>query len=325
MAKFCSNCGRPLSEGEVCNCTHTDVNSDTKDVNVVKNHTENINDINQNSVETNPGNLDNANTNGDIDNAEKTTVVGSVSGVTAQNDTQNGYRNNTQPEYQNPYGSNNDNHSENYSGQWKEKESDFEKKIKQFGREIGKVFQRIFPLLKSPVKEIKNIMATDDKMGFYMIVVHILAMALVGAIAEESFLNVRAGHIFYSIFNVSLIRLILYAIVFVGTMDFLLAAILFFTTKVIFNCKTTYNKMMTIVGGMAVVNAVTLFTGTLIGIIFAGLGMLVISLGMIFSILVLVFAYSESVTMDVDKKIFSLLISSALLVIVAANIIYLVF
>lgn len=341
MAKFCSECGRPLKEGEICNCTDKN-HEEAKPGEEVAVDTQVNPEVEIILDEAKSGNTEEV--NGFIIKEEEkmsdAEIENEIESVVAE-----GYKEYQQEEKESQRAdTNSSNHQRPDSNpkdtQWssgyqeqnqkteeqrKKEESEFEKKARKFGGEIKRVMNHLVPMMKSPVKEIRNIMNIDDRMGIYMIVIHIIAVTVATVLAEESFLNHIMYNIFGYMFGYSLLKLIACTVVLVGVADYLLAALLLFTTQVIFNYKTTYNKMMTIVGGMAITNSAAILAGTVIGVLFSGLGALIILVGIVFSSLVLVFAYSDVIMLETDKKIFSLLIAFTLLVIVMANIVYFVF
>ncbi len=289
MARFCTRCGRPLEEGEVCTCQQDGAQTNSGQVNAQgqQPYSGQVNAQGQQSY-----------------SAQGNTQGQQMSG--AQNNAQGGQTYNNQGYA--GQGGQYYNNNQGYAGQGGQFTEQAGQMMNQFVSTSKNLFGRLVPMIKRPATELGAMAENEEtSLGIQMIVLHLavtLVMTIVYLLTLKSQLGVMAEYMEIPYVKIVLLMLILTAVV-----DFGLAAILFVVTKFIFKSELGFGGMLPLVGGMAVVNSAAFVVGGILMILSAQLGFIIIVVGAILGFLYMLGGYFKAVDISEDAKVYALFIS----------------
>lgn len=277
MQKFCNQCGRLLKEGEVCTCR-----------------------------QGMPGSYVNA--PGQTNSGGSTAVPGQG--------TSGGYMN--MPERQegeNLYvgqqrnGASYQTSSVNYQAQ-------FNQARPQFVDRTTNVFSKIVPILKHPVEGASQIASMGDSiLGIEMIIFNlgVIAILLVLAMIEMRF---RLGQ-YAAWVNIPYVKIVISAVAVDAAVYFSMAGLLLMTSKMIFRADTSFAEIISVIGTKALLDALITVVSMLLLIGSSKVALVSLTIGMIYSTLVFLFSYADSVELEGSKKVYSVLITYACLILLS--------
>lgn len=232
MAKFCNQCGRPLEEGETCNCQIQE-------------------------------------------------------GFTQSFQGQQGTQQNAQTS---------------------EGNSTLNQMNQQFAGKTKNLFEKILPLCKNPVGEIKNLAMSNDKsLGLIMVLCNIvisILITIIGMIVVRVKLGQYAEYI-----SIPYVKMIISVGILVAANYFALAGFLLLTSKVFFKAETNFAQMISVIGVKALYDTFIMIIGTVVSLVFPAIGIFLILLGGIYTMVVMLFSYGEVVNMNPNNKVYSICIS----------------
>lgn len=252
MAGFCENCGRPLADGEVCNCT----------------------------------------------GAQGTPY--------------------TQPNYTQPYGQTN--YAQPVGTAQPVQTSEFVNRAKS-------AIQELLPILKQPFTKTQELASSGNqnvgiagiaaKMAANILLLVVIWNKLISYIVDESYFFEKEELVDgLKEFGVSLPKLIVFAIVLTAGYDVLKALLLKAFTQNVFKGETNLSEMLTVVGAQDVFSAVVLLAALLISFVSPtwGIGLYFLSASAI--AIIEPVCYANVVRLDGNKKLFTYMIVSVIMVVV---------
>ena len=270
MARFCENCGRPLADGEVCNCTGT-----------------------QGAPYTQPN-------------------------YTQPNYTQPNY---TQPNYTQPYG------QPNYT-----QPAAQPAQTSAFVNQAKSAIQELLPILKQPFTKTQELASSGNqnvgiagivaKMAANILLLVVIWNKLISYIVDQSYFFEKEELVDgLKDFGISLPKLIIFAIILTVGYDVLKALLLKAFTQNVFKGETNLSEMLTVVGAQDVFSAVALLAALLISLVSPlwGIGLYFLASSAIAVIEPV--CYAGVARLDGNKKLFTYMIVSVIMV-VAVVIVY---
>ena len=300
MAKFCMYCGRPLAEGEVCNCQN-----------------------NANTQETAPQTAD-TNTQANAPAAEANVQPDNTNAqaqTAAQNDYDQGATPNQNFNQGGPIPNQNFNQgfNQNYNGNQgmpygaapqQAHSSELVNKIKF-------VFSKIAGMFKSPSATIKEFIAKDDlHYGVIMMAINIIGIFIISLI-EFLYLNNKL----YDMLPVAKLLLVTVIIAVINT--FGAAGLLYAFTNKTFKSNTSIAHIFAIKGVTSVLSVCLQVVTIIFTLLSAKLGLVLSVVAFIYTSVIFIANYVETVKLDTDKKSYALLITYSIVFIVEVIIFYL--
>lgn len=300
MAKFCMYCGRPLAEGEVCNCQN-----------------------NANTQETAPQTAD-TNTQANAPAAEAN-VQPDNTNAQAQTAAQNDYNQGANPN-QNfnqggpiPNQNFNQGFNQNYNGNqgMPYGAAPQQAHSSELGNKIKFVFSKIAGMFKSPSATIKEFIAKDDlHYGAIMMVINIIGVFIISLI-EFLYLNNKL----YDMLPVAKLLLVTVIIAVINT--FGVAGLLYAFTNKTFKSNTSIAHIFAIKGVTSVLSVCLQIVTIIFTLLSAKLGLVLSVVAFIYTSVIFIANYVETVKLDTDKKSYALLITYSIVFIVEVIIFYL--
>lgn len=300
MAKFCMYCGRPLAEGEVCNCQN-----------------------NANTQETAPQ-TDDTNTQANAPAAEAN-VQPDNTNVQAQTAAQNDYNQGANPN-QNfnqggpiPNQNFNQGFNQNYNGNqgMPYGAAPQQAHSSELGNKIKFVFSKIAGMFKSPSATIKEFIAKDDlHYGAIMMAINIIGIFIISLI-EFLYLNNKL----YDMLPVAKLLLVTVIIAVINT--FGAAGLLYAFTNKTFKSNTSIAHIFAIKGVTSVLSVCLQVVTIVFTLLSAKLGLVLSVVAFIYTSVIFIANYVETVKLDTDKKSYALLITYSIVFIVEVIIFYL--
>lgn len=300
MAKFCMYCGRPLAEGEVCNCQN-----------------------NANTQETAPQTAD-TNTQANAPAAEAN-VQPDNTNAQAQTAAQNDYNQGANPN-QNfnqggpiPNQNFNQGFNQNYNGNQEMPYGAAPQQAhsSELGNKIKFVFSKIAGMFKSPSATIKEFIAKDDlHYGAIMMAINIIGVFIISLI-EFLYLNNKL----YDMLPVAKLLLVTVIIAVINT--FGAAGLLYAFTNKTFKSNTSIAHIFAIKGVTSVLSVCLQVVTIIFTLLSAKLGLVLSVVAFIYTSVIFIANYVETVKLDTDKKSYALLITYSIVFIVEVIIFYL--
>ena len=300
MAKFCMYCGRPLAEGEVCNCQN---NANTQET--VPQTADTNTQANAPAAE--------ANAQPDNTNAQAQTA--------AQNDYNQGANPNQNFNQGGPIPNQNFNQgfNQNYNGNqgMPYGAAPQQAHSSELGNKIKFVFSKIAGMFKSPSATIKEFIAKDDlHYGAIMMAINIIGVFIISLI-EFLYLNNKL----YDMLPVAKLLLVTVIIAVINT--FGAAGLLYAFTNKTFKSNTSIAHIFAIKGVTSVLSVCLQVVTIIFTLLSAKLGLVLSVVAFIYTSVIFIANYVETVKLDTDKKSYALLITYSIVFIVEVIIFYL--
>lgn len=293
-------CGRPLAEGEVCNCQN-----------------------NANTQETAPQTAD-TNTQANAPAAEAN-VQPDNTNAQAQTAAQNDYNQGANPN-QNfnqggpiPNQNFNQGFNQNYNGNqgMPYGAAPQQAHSSELGNKIKFVFSKIAGMFKSPSATIKEFIAKDDlHYGAIMMAINIIGVFIISLI-EFLYLNNKL----YDMLPVAKLLLVTVIIAVINT--FGAAGLLYAFTNKTFKSNTSIAHIFAIKGVTSVLSVCLQVVTIIFTLLSAKLGLVLSVVAFIYTSVIFIANYVETVKLDTDKKSYALLITYSIVFIVEVIIFYL--
>ena len=293
-------CGRPLAEGEVCNCQN-----------------------NANTQETAPQTAD-TNTQANAPAAEAN-VQPDNTNVQAQTAAQNDYNQGANPN-QNfnqggpiPNQNFNQGFNQNYNGNqgMPYGAAPQQAHSSELGNKIKFVFSKIAGMFKSPSATIKEFIAKYDlHYGVIMMAINIIGIFIISLI-EFLYLNNKL----YDMLPVAKLLLVTVIIAVINT--FGAAGLLYAFTNKTFKSNTSIAHIFAIKGVTSVLSVCLQVVTIIFTLLSAKLGLVLSVVAFIYTSVIFIANYVETVKLDTDKKSYALLITYSIIFIVEVIIFYL--
>lgn len=170
-------------------------------------------------------------------------------------------------------------------------------------------WQRILSLFTKPVEEIRDMVLTGDSMmGIKLLLVNV-ALTVVAVAIMTSVLQNSANGLFGNILGrVGIATGIVYII---GNLiiSLIITTLLLLFSKAVFHAQTTFADIFIIVESKAVLDGAFLLFYAVLYSLSVKLAILVFILGQVYSFLVMILGYAETVELEGSKKVFSLLLT----------------
>lgn len=300
MAKFCMYCGRPLAEGEICNCQN-----------------------NANTQETAPQTAD-TNTQANAPAAEANAQPDNTNAqaqTAAQNDYNQGANPNQNFNQGGPIPNQNFNQgfNQNYNGNqgMPYGAAPQQAHSSELGNKIKFVFSKIAGMFKSPSATIKEFIAKDDlHYGAIMMAINIIGVFIISLI-EFLYLNNKL----YDMLPVAKLLLVTVIIAVINT--FGAAGLLYAFTNKTFKSNTSIAHIFAIKGITSVLSVCLQVVTIIFTLLSAKLGLVLSVVAFIYTSVIFIANYVETVKLDTDKKSYALLITYSIVFIVEVIIFYL--
>ena len=311
MAKFCMYCGRPLAEGEVCNCQN---NANTQET--APQTTDTSTQANAPAAEAN---AQPDNTNAQATDAQAQTAAQNDynQGVTPnQNFNQGGpvpnqNFNQGNPNQGGPVPNQNFNQGMPYGAAPQQAHSS------ELGNKIKFVFSKIAGMFKSPSATIKEFIGKDDlHYGAIMMAINIIGVFIISLI-EFLYLNNKL----YDMLPVA--KLLLVTVIIAGINTFGAAGLLYAFTNKTFKSNTSIAHIFAIKGVTSVLSVCLQVVTIIFTLLSAKLGLVLSVVAFIYTSVIFIANYVETVKLDTDKKSYALLITYSIVFIVEVIIFYL--
>lgn len=300
MAKFCMYCGRPLAEGEVCNCQN-----------------------NANTQETAPQTAD-TNTQANAPAAEAN-VQPDNTNAQAQTAAQNDYNQGANPNQNFNQGGPipNQNFNQGFNQNYNENQgmpygaAPQQAHSSELGNKIKFVFSKTAGMFKSPSATIKEFIAKDDlHYGAIMMAINIIGVFIISLI-EFLYLNNKL----YDMLPVAKLLLVTVIIAVINT--FGAAGLLYAFTNKTFKSNTSIAHIFAINGVTSVLSVCLQVVTIIFALLSAKLGLVLSVVAFIYTSVIFIANYVETVKLDTDKKSYALLITYSIVFIVEVIIFYL--
>ena len=325
MAKFCMYCGRPLAEGEVCNCQN---NANTQEA--APQATDTSTQANTQAAE--------ANAQPDDTNAQATDAQAQTA---AQNDYNQGANPNQNFNQGGPVPNQNFNqgnpnqgfnqggpvpnqnfnqgYNQNYNGNqgMPYGAAPQQAHSSELGNKIKFVFSKIAGMFKSPSATIKEFIGKDDlHYGAIMMAINIIGVFIISLI-EFLYLNNKL----YDMLPVA--KLLLVTVIIAGINTFGTAGLLYAFTNKTFKSNTSIAHIFAIKGVTSVLSVCLQVVTIIFTLLSAKLGLVLSVVAFIYTSVIFIANYVETVKLDTDKKSYALLITYSIIFIVEMIIFYL--
>ena len=314
-------CGRPLAEGEVCNCQN---NANTQETAPQTTDTNT-----QANAPTAEANAQPDNTNAQATDAQAQTAARSNDnqGVTPnQNFNQGGpvpnqNFNQGNPNQGGPVPNQNFNqgYNQNYNGNqgMPYGAAPQQAHSSELGNKIKFVFSKIAGMFKSPSATIKEFIGKDDlHYGAIMMAINIIGVFIISLI-EFLYLNNKL----YDMLPVA--KLLLVTVIIAGINTFGAAGLLYAFTNKTFKSNTSIAHIFAIKGVTSVLSVCLQVVTIIFTLLSAKLGLVLSVVAFIYTSVIFIANYVETVKLDTDKKSYALLITYSIVFIVEVIIFYL--
>lgn len=314
MAKFCMYCGRPLAEGEVCNCQN---NANTQEA--APQATDTSTQANTQETDTNVQPND---TNAQATDAQAQTAAQSNDnqGVTPN---QNFNQGNPNQGFNQggpvPNQNFNQGYNQNYNGNqgMPYGAAPQQAHSSELGNKIKFVFSKIAGMFKSPSATIKEFIGKDDlHYGAIMMAINIIGVFIISLI-EFLYLNNKL----YDMLPVA--KLLLVTVIIAGINTFGAAGLLYAFTNKTFKSNTSIAHIFAIKGVTSVLSVCLQVVTIIFTLLSAKLGLVLSVVAFIYTSVIFIANYVETVKLDTDKKSYALLITYSIVFIVEVIIFYL--
>ena len=289
MARFCTKCGRPLQEGEVCNCTAQNAGGTQQSQAGGQ----------QYQQQRQPG-------------GQQYYQQGQPGGQQYYQQGQPGGQ-----QYQQQYQQQGQQGGMTKEAEWLNRQKD----VIMSGTKS--MFSEIGPIIKSPVSRVKELAASNNAMiGIQFIV----AKTIIALIMILIYLAVMQGKLddLGGVVDMPWFKAIMTTLFLTAGVDFLEAYFLKIFTGV-FNGNTNYNAMLTVIGARAIYDTIILVLVIFLMLLSMKVG---IGFNMLFSpiiVFVQFAAYRSCVRLDENKKPYAYFIAKICISIVGALIVYMMF
>lgn len=311
MAKFCMYCGRPLAEGEVCNCQN---NANTQET--APQTTDTNTQANAPAAE--------ANAQPDNTNAQATDAQAQTA---AQNDYNQGANPNQNFNQGGPVPNQNFNQgnpnqggpvpNQNFNQGMPYGAAPQQAHSSELGNKIKFVFSKIAGMFKSPSATIKEFIGKDDlHYGAIMMAINIIGVFIISLI-EFLYLNNKL----YDMLPVA--KLLLVTVIIAGINTFGAAGLLYAFTNKTFKSNTSISHIFAIKGVTSVLSVCLQVVTIIFTLLSAKLGLVLSVVAFIYTSVIFIANYVETVKLDTDKKSYALLITYSIVFIVEVIIFYL--
>lgn len=311
MAKFCMYCGRPLAEGEVCNCQD---NANTQET--APQTTDTNTQANAPAAE--------ANAQPDNTNAQATDAQAQTA---AQNDYNQGANPNQNFNQGGPVPNQNFNQgnpnqggpvpNQNFNQGMPYGAAPQQAHSSELGNKIKFVFSKIAGMFKSPSATIKEFIGKDDlHYGAIMMAINIIGVFIISLI-EFLYLNNKL----YDMLPVA--KLLLVTVIIAGINTFGAAGLLYAFTNKTFKSNTSIAHIFAIKGVTSVLSVCLQVVTIIFTLLSAKLGLVLSVVAFIYTSVIFIANYVETVKLDTDKKSYALLITYSIVFIVEVIIFYL--
>lgn len=314
-------CGRPLAEGEVCNCqnnantqeaapqatdTSTQANTQETDTNVQPNDTNaQATDAQaQTAAQSNDNQSVNPNQNfnqsGPVPNQNFNQGNPNQDGPVPNQNFNQGYNQNYNGNQGMPYGA-----------------APQQAHSSELGNKIKFVFSKIAGMFKSPSATIKEFIRKDDlHYGAIMMAINIIGVFIISLI-EFLYLNNKL----YDMLPVA--KLLLVTVIIAGINTFGTAGLLYAFTNKTFKSNTSIAHIFAIKGVTSVLSVCLQVVTIIFTLLSAKLGLVLSVVAFIYTSVIFIANYVETVKLDTDKKSYALLITYSIIFIVEMIIFYL--
>lgn len=298
-------CGRPLAEGEVCNCQN---NANTQEA--APQTTDTNTQANAPAAE--------ANAQPDNTNAQATDAQAQTA---AQNDYNQGANPNQNFNQGGPVPNQNFNqgYNQNYNGNqgMPYGAAPQQAHSSELGNKIKFVFSKIAGMFKSPSATIKEFIGKDDlHYGAIMMAINIIGVFIISLI-EFLYLNNKL----YDMLPVA--KLLLVTVIIAGINTFGAAGLLYAFTNKTFKSNTSIAHIFAIKGVTSVLSVCLQVVTIIFTLLSAKLGLVLSVVAFIYTSVIFIANYVETVKLDTDKKSYALLITYSIVFIVEVIIFYL--
>ena len=289
MARFCTKCGRPLQEGEVCNCTAQNAGGTQQSQPGGQ----------QYQQQRQPG-------------GQQYYQQGQPGGQQYYQQGRPGGQ-----QYQQQYQQQGQQGGMTKEAEWLNRQKD----VIMSGTKS--MFSEIGPIIKSPVSRVKELAASNNAMiGIQFIV----AKTIIALIMILIYLAVMQGKLddLGGVVDMPWFKAIMTTLFLTAGVDFLEAYFLKIFTGV-FNGNTNYNAMLTVIGARAIYDTIILVLVIFLMLLSMKVG---IGFNMLFSpiiVFVQFAAYRSCVRLDENKKPYAYFIAKICISIVGALIVYMMF
>ena len=289
MARFCTKCGRPLQEGEVCNCTAQNAGGTQQSQAGGQQYRQ----------QRQPG-------------GQQYYQQGQPGGQQYYQQGQPGGQ-----QYQQQYQQQGQQGGMTKEAEWLNRQKD----VIMSGTKS--MFSEIGPIIKSPVSRVKELAASNNAMiGIQFIV----AKTIIALIMILIYLAVMQGKLddLGGVVDMPWFKAIMTTLFLTAGVDFLEAYFLKIFTGV-FNGNTNYNAMLTVIGARAIYDTIILVLVIFLMLLSMKVG---IGFNMLFSpiiVFVQFAAYRSCVRLDENKKPYAYFIAKICISIVGALIVYMMF
>lgn len=187
-------------------------------------------------------------------------------------------------------------------------QAQFNRTVGQFADDTKNMFAKILPIIKNPVGETKNIVSSGSSiLGMEMLFFNI-AVTFVLLVVAMVAIRLKLGS-YASWIQLPYVKIVISVTFLTAASYFAMAGLLLLASKVFFKAETFFAEIISITGTKALIDAFFLVISTLLALIFPKAGVLVFVVGSIFTTLIFLFSYAESVELDASKKVYSLLIT----------------
>lgn len=314
-------CGRPLAEGEVCNCqnnantqetapqatdTSTQANTQETDANVQPN------DTNAQATDAQAQTAAQSNDNQGVTPNQYFNQGGPVpnqnfnqgnpiqGGPVPNQNFNQGYNQNYNGNQGMPYGA-----------------APQQAHSSELGNKIKFVFSKIAGMFKSPSATIKEFIGKDDlHYGAIMMAINIIGVFIISLI-EFLYLNNKL----YDMLPVA--KLLLVTVIIAGINTFGAAGLLYAFTNKTFKSNTSIAHIFAIKGVTSVLSVCLQVVTIIFTLLSAKLGLVLSVVAFIYTSVIFIANYVETVKLDTDKKSYALLITYSIVFIVEVIIFYL--
>lgn len=184
--------------------------------------------------------------------------------------------------------------------------------MEQAKQAAGGFLKTALDSITHPVTNAVNCSRTSGNFGLISILVN-LVLALIGLIILCLYVKGQLG-MFGS--AIPYAKLVVGSLVLSAATYFGYAASYFLTTKFIFKSELSFKNSMNIISSKAIWDIVVVVIAFLFLILNAKAGIFLFAIGSLFTLLVMLYSYSEAVTISSDKKVYAMFISIILVAIV---------
>ena len=308
MAKFCTKCGRPLKEGEVCNCSvnygYTQPQGNPNMYGQQSAPQSNPNMYRQQSApQGNPNPY-----------TQQGAPQGSPNPYTQQNG-QNTYYQQGQSENMNMAGNPYNEYGRTKEAEW------FNEKKNAVVSVTKNMFLEILPILKKPVTRVKELAAGNDAVvGIEFIAAKALLFMIMNVLflmRIKDSLGIVGDYVEIPYFKILVLTLLLTA-----GIDFLEALFLKVFTG-LFNGITNFNAMVNVVGARALYDTMIMLVAGILTLISVKFGLIVFMLATLITPYVEYHGYTASVQLDENKKVYAYYVVKVCVTVIVMLIAYL--